>query len=79
MLTNALRSAFNEVKNIEPKSDIGLLITRSIFEFEKDKQLFELGDLLESYNPQKSSTIPILNTHDLHKKVNSWKGDEKWK
>jgi len=56
-----------------------LIICRLIYEFEKDKQLFELGDLLESYNPQKSSTIPILNTHDLHKKLSEWKNDPKWK
>lgn len=33
MLGNSLRSIFNEVKNIEPKTELSLILTRLIFEF----------------------------------------------
>lgn len=40
MLGNSLRTVFNEFKNIEPKTENSLFISRLIYEFEKDKQLF---------------------------------------
>lgn len=79
MLGNSLRIVFNELKNVEPKTEDTFIMSKLIYEFEKDKQLFELGDLLESYNPQKNTTIPIINTHDLNKKINEWRHDPKWK
>ena len=78
MLINCIRSVFNILKNTEPKTHYILITTRMIYEFERDKNLFELGDLLLSNKSFKNSSNSVINSHDLNKKLNEWSSDKKW-